>query len=74
MTAAGESKRSTKANEHRDKQFHRTEFRVLIDEMAVAGVEKAVSIKRRCVYGKGFKRADANGYGVCSVPELNARK
>lgn len=62
------------ADKNGDKQIDRREFRVLIDEMAAIGAEKAVSVKKWGVYGIGFKRADANGDGVISIPELKAQK
>jgi EF hand len=62
------------ADKNGDKQIDRREFRVLIDEMALIGAEKAVSVKKWGVYGIGFKRADANGDGVISIPELKAQK
>ncbi len=63
-----------KADRNGDKQIDRAEFRVLIDEMAAIGAEKAMTVKKWGVYGIGFKRADANGDGVISIPELKAQK
>jgi EF hand len=57
-----------------DKQINSEEFRALIDELAAIGAEKAVSVKRWGVYGMGFSRADANGDGMISIPELKAQK
>jgi ABC-type Fe3+-citrate transport system substrate-binding protein len=62
------------ADKNGDKQIDRREFRVLINEMAAIGAEKAISVKKWGVYGIGFKRADANGDGVISIPELKAQK
>ena len=62
------------ADKNGDKQIDRREFRVLIDEMAAIGAEKAMSVKKWGVYGLGFRKADANGDGVISVPELKAQK
>jgi Ca2+-binding EF-hand superfamily protein len=70
----GERAAFLKADKNGDKQIDRKEFRVLINEMAAIGAEKAISVKRWGVYGMGFKRADANGDGVISIPELKAQK
>ena len=70
----GEAKAFTKADKNRDKQIDRAEFRVLIDEMAAIGAEKAISVKKWGVYNMGFRRADANGDGVISIPELKAQR
>ncbi len=69
-----EAKAFIKADKNGDDQIDRREFRVLIDEMAAIGAEKAISVKRWGVYGMGFSRADANGDGVISIPELKAQK
>ena len=69
-----EAKAFIKADNNGDKRIDRREFRVLIDEMAAIGAQKAISVKRWGVYGMGFKRADANGDGVISIPELKAQK
>ena len=69
-----EAKAFTKADKNGDKQIDRREFRILIDEMAAIGAPKALSVKRWGVYGMGFRRADANGDGVISIPELKAQK
>jgi EF hand len=69
-----EAKAFIKADKNGDQQIDRAEFRVLIDEMAAIGAPKAVSVKRWGVYGMGFSRADANGDGVISIPELKAQK
>ncbi len=63
-----------KADANGDKQIDKAEFRVLIDEMAAIGAQKAISVKRWGVYGMGFSKADANGDGVISIPELKAQK
>ena len=63
-----------KADKNGDKLIDRKEFRVLIDEMAAIGAEKAISVKKWGVFGLGFRRADANGDGVISIPELKAQK
>ena len=63
-----------KADKNGDKQIDRREFRILIDEMAAIGAPKAISVKRWGVYGMGFSKADANGDGVISIPELRAQK
>jgi EF hand len=62
-----------KADKNGDKQIDRAEFRTLISEIAAIGAEKAVSVKRWGVYGMGFSRADANGDGAISIPELKAQ-
>jgi EF hand len=72
--SAGERAAFLKADRNGDKQIDGAEFRVLIDEMAAIGAEKAISVKRWGVYGMGFNRADANGDGVISIPELKAQK
>ena len=69
-----EAKAFIKADKNGDKQIDRIEFRTLIDEMAAIGAPKAVSVKRWGVYGMGFSRADANGDGGISIPELKAQK
>jgi Ca2+-binding EF-hand superfamily protein len=69
-----EAKAFIKADTNGDKQIDRKEFRVLIDEMAAIGAPKAVSVKKWGVYGMGFSKADANGDGVISIPELKAQK
>ena len=69
-----EARAFIKADSNGDKQIDRKEFRVLIDEMAAIGAPKAVSVKKWGVYGMGFSRADANGDGVISIPELKAQK
>ncbi len=63
-----------RADKNGDKLIDRKEFRVLINEMAAIGAEKAISVKKWGVYGMGFRRADANGDGVISIPELKAQK
>ena len=63
-----------KADQNRDRQIDREEFRNLIDEMAAIGAPKAISVKRWGVYGMGFSKADANGDGVISIEELKAQK
>ena len=70
----GEAKAFIKADKNGDKQIDQAEFRVLIDEMAAIGAEKAISVKKWGVYNMGFRRADANGDGVISIPELKAQK
>jgi EF hand len=72
--SAGERAAFLKADHNADKQIDRAEFRVLIDEMAAIGAPKAISVKRWGVYGMGFSRADANGDGMISIPELKAQK
>lgn len=69
-----EAKAFIKADKNGDRQIDRAEFRVLIDEMAAIGAPKAISVKRWGVYGMGFSKADANGDGVISVPELKAQR
>lgn len=70
----GEKKAFVKADTNHDKQIDRAEFVVLINELAAIGAEKALTVKKWGVYGIGFKRADANGDGVISIPELKAQK
>jgi EF hand len=72
--SAGERAAFLTAGRNGDKQIDRKEFRVLIDEMAAIGAEKAISVRKWGVYGMGFGRADANGDGVISIPELKAQK
>jgi EF hand len=69
-----EAKAFVKADKNGDKQIDRAEFRTLINEMAAIGAPKAISVKRWGVYGMGFSRADANGDGVISIPELRAQR
>jgi EF hand len=69
-----EVKAFIKADTNGDKQIDRAEFRTLIDEMAAIGAPKAVSVKKWGVYVMGFSRADANGDGVISIPELKSQK
>jgi EF hand len=69
-----EAKAFIKADKNGDKQIDGREFRILIDEMAAIGAEKAISVKKWGVYGMGFKKADSNGDGVISIPELKAQK
>ena len=69
-----EAKAFIKADRNGDKKIDRNEFRVLIDEMAAIGAPKAISVKRWGVYGMGFRKADANGDGMISIPELKAQK
>ena len=68
-----EAKAFIKADMNGDKRIDRGEFRTLIDEMAAIGAPKAISVKRWGVYGIGFGKADANGDGVISIPELKAQ-
>ena len=70
----GETNAFIKADKNHDKEIDRAEFRVLIDEMAAIGAEKAISVKKWGVYGMGFRRADADGNGVISIPELKAQR
>ncbi len=72
--SAGERAAFLKADRNGDKQIEQAEFRVLIDEMAAIGAPKAISVKRWGVYGMGFSRADANGDGMISIPELKAQR
>lgn len=70
----GEANAFHTADKNGDKQIDRAEFVVLINEMAAIGAEKAITVKKWGVYGMGFRRADANGDGVISIPELKAQK
>jgi Ca2+-binding EF-hand superfamily protein len=63
-----------KADANGDKLIDKKEFRILIEEMAAIGADKALSVKRWGAYGIGFKRADANGDGMISVGELQAQR
>lgn len=63
-----------KADVNSDRTITPGEFRTLIEELVVAGSEKAISVKKWGVYGYAFKRIDANKDGLITPAELQAQR